>query len=265
MLEAMVLFGLFLLGTHALSRSIYQRGGRQVARDLAVAFSADHQFASVRAQDFAPLLDLDFYDRQRAFFEGKGFRWVDDIEDLTMTGQFPQNRTFIRLMVSGDGQIRTAFHHVRPRGSGMALFQALKLVPRDLYTLELATEFSEGKLVITNNARQHNPLDSPPEFDLEQFDEATPARELLQIHQTRVERFLERHPEEPIHTASSREELMAAIRRALLLIERFRSQNPITLTEVERLSGTSRWSKRSAAELHKEIEQARTQPPGPHL
>ena len=231
-----------------------RRGGRKLREDLDAAFSAGHEFVSVSADDYGDL-DLQFYAQRLHEMEQEGFRWVDDVEDLTLSRQFPGNRTFQRIVVTPDGKMRASIYHLKPRGFLYRVLAAFAIVPRQYYTVELATEFSAGYTLVTNNTKGVPILDMPPQLDILAVDADTPTRELVNLHLRRVEQFLELRPEEEHYPAVSREQLLSAVQRILIMCERFRKERGYTMEELERVS-PGIGSKSSLQQLHQELNRS---------
>jgi hypothetical protein len=251
-IEFIVAFGGAYLLARAMEKRQIRLSAQKLREDLDSAFSSGHEFVSVVAQDFHPDLDIEYYSRKQAEFEQEGFQWVDDIEDLTLTRQFPPNRTFQRLMVTPDGKMRANIYHLRPRGKLYRFLSILSLVPKEYYTLELATEFSGGFTLMTNNTQGFPTLDMPPQFDILRLEPDTPTSELVHVHRCRIERFVQQYPEEPFHEATKREDLLNAIERILILCQRFRNEQGYSMDELERI-GTKLGSKSAIKDLHKEL------------
>ncbi len=246
----------FLLALWAqwVQRVSLRRSGRKLRNELDEAFSAGHEFVSIDAGEFAELLDLKFYTQVQHDLEVEGFRWVDDVEDLTLSRLFPTNRTFQRLMVTPDGKMRAALYHFRPRGFLARIYTFFKLIPSDVYSVELSTEFSGAVTLSTNNMKGTPTLDMPPELDVLALDPRTPVSELVTVHLRRVERFLEERPEDNFHPATSREDLLAAAQRVLLLCQKFRRNEGYSLEELTRVSGKA-GSKAGLKQLHQALNE----------
>src|SRR5688500_5881324 len=73
-----------------------------IVRMQKALYAQPHEFRhGVRADEY-PGVDVDFYDRTEQFFRSQQFKLLGDIEDVTATREFPQMRTFLRVM-TGDG------------------------------------------------------------------------------------------------------------------------------------------------------------------
>lgn len=231
-----------------------RRGGRKLREDLDAAFSSGHEFVSVSADDYRDL-DLQFYAQRLHEMEQEGFGWVDDVEDLTLSRQFPGNRTFQRILVTPDGKMRASIYHLKPRGLLYRILTTLRLVPKEYYTVELATEFSGGYTLVTNNTKGVPILDMPPQLDILVVAPDTTTSEIVNLHLRRVEHFLEQKPEEEFYPAVSREQILSAVQRILIMCERFRKERGYTMEELERVS-PGIGNKSSLQQLHRELNRS---------
>lgn len=239
---------------HWIQKISMRRSGQKLRNELDAAFSAGHEFVSVAATDFGHLLDLGFYAQKQHELELEGFRWVDDVEDLTLSKLFPTNRTFQRLLVTPDGKMRATIYHFRPTGLLARAYAFFKLIPSDVYSVELSTEFSGAFTLSTNTMKNFTTLDMPPELDILSVEAETPTAELVHLHLQRVERHLEQNPQDGFHPATSRDELLAAAQRTLLLCEKFRKREGYSLEELTRVSGRA-GSKSGLKQLHEAINE----------
>src|SRR5262245_30999988 len=73
-------------------------GGAALRARLDAVYGEPHELVRVTPAAF-PEADLEFYDRARSELEARKYRWLADVEDLTMTRIYPQNRTFLRLFI----------------------------------------------------------------------------------------------------------------------------------------------------------------------
>src|SRR5688572_15613368 len=80
-------------------------GGSALRARLDAVYGEPHEMARVDAAAF-PEADIDFYDSAKAELEKRGYKFLADVEDLTMSRIYPQNRTFLRLFIDGGGMIR---------------------------------------------------------------------------------------------------------------------------------------------------------------
>src|SRR3954464_15568296 len=124
-------------------------GGAALRARLDAVDGEAHELARV-APAAVPAAHLEFYDRARAAFERRGYRWIADVEDLTLTRIYPQNRTFLRLFVDAGSMIRASAYHVHARGVVISLLQLVQMFPRHLRVLELVTEV-QGTFIVTSN------------------------------------------------------------------------------------------------------------------
>lgn len=254
MFELLLFLGSFLFFFHFFMRSSIKKTGQKLQSQLDAVFSAGHEFASVRADEFD--VDHDYYNARQAELESHGFRWVDDLEDVTLTQNCPETRTFQRLMVTPDGKFRATVSHLRPRGFLVKVLVGLKLIPGNIYAVEISTEMNAGLTLSTNNLKGTHSLDLPPQLDIMALESDTPVEELVYVQRQRVEKFLAENPEQGFHPATERDQLIAAAQRVLMLCEKFRKEKGYSAEELARVSGPMA-SKKTVEQLSEEINKPR--------
>ncbi len=188
---------------------------------MAAAYAEPHQLVQVSAASF-PEADLDFYDRARRDLEEGGFRWIADLEDLSLTRLSPETRTFMRVFLDRGGMIRAAVYHVRPRGL-VVLLQAVLRIPRELRVIELVTEVG-SHFLSTSNTHNLDRLEAPPEVLSERMPPNTPLSQVVARHGQRIAERIKAHPEKiPVHFESL-DDVLASVARGNEAIGRFWKQ-----------------------------------------
>jgi hypothetical protein len=211
-------------------------GGAALRARLDAVYGEPHELARVTPAAF-PEADLDFYDRVRQELEGKGYRWLADVEDLTMSRIYPQNRTFLRLFIDAGGMIRASAYHLHPRGVVVSLLQLVQLFPRHLRVVELVSEV-QGTFVVTSNTHGVDRLEPPPEARVERLPLQTPILDIVKQHETRIRELLRAHPERAPTSFETYEELLASMARAHVAMARHRQKvGGLSRDELERLKG----------------------------
>jgi hypothetical protein len=211
-------------------------GGVALRQRLDAVYGEPHELVRVMPAAF-PEADLEFYDRARTDLEGKGYRWFADVEDLTMSRIYPQNRTFLRLFVDAGGMIRASAYHLHPRGVVISLLQLVQLFPRHLRVVELVSEV-QGTFVVTSNTHGVDRLEPPPEARVERMPLATPILEIIATHESRIRELLRKHPERSPTTFESFEDVLASMARAHVAMARHRQRvGGLSRDELERLKG----------------------------
>lgn len=180
----------------------------QTTRDL---YSGRHEYRIVSPSEFAGS-DIGYYDWMQAFLESYGFRHIADIENVTLARKMPQTRAFIRSMLSADGTVTAGIYDVR-LGGWMRLLQLLHALPRDLRTLDLETEFSDGTFVMTSNSLGADNTSSPPQIRKQQYPRATGPADLLSFHQRAVGEALTQRPDVAPLALSTFDDLLASQHR----------------------------------------------------
>ncbi len=232
-----LMMGLWLVVAVALGmRNPRGLGGAALRARLDAVYGEPHELVRVTPAAF-PEADLDFYDRARAALEGKGYAWLADVEDLTLSRIYPQNRTFLRLFVDPGRMIRASAYHLHPRGVVVSLLQLVQLYPRHLRVIELVTEIG-GQFLVTSNTHGVDRLEPPPEAKVERLPLATPILEIVGKHEKRITELLRTHPGKQPTGFESLDDVIASIARAHVTMARHRQKvGGLSRDELERLKG----------------------------
>lgn len=232
-----LMMGLWLVVAMALGmRRPRGLGGAALRARLDAVYGEPHELVRVTPAAF-PEADLDFYDRVRRELEARKYRWIADVEDLTMSKIYPQNRTFLRLFVDAGGMIRASAYHLHPRGVVISLLQLVQLFPRHLRVIELVTEI-HGTFLVTSNTHGVDRLEPPPEARVERMPLNTPLGEVVSRHEARITEVLRAHPERAPVAFETFEEIIASMARAHIMMARHRQKvGGLSRDELERLKG----------------------------
>jgi len=232
-----LMMGLWLVVAVALGmRRPQALGGAALRARLDAVYGEPHELVRVSPAAF-PEADLEFYDRVRHELEGRRYRWIADVEDLTMTRIYPQNRTFMRLFVDAGGMVRASAYHLHPRGVVISLLQLVQLFPRHLRVVELVTEI-QGTFLVTSNTHGIDRLEPPPEARVERLPLGTPLGEIIARHETRITEALRAHPERAPVSFEGLDDILASMARAHVAMARHRQKvGGLTRDELERLKG----------------------------
>jgi hypothetical protein len=232
-----LMMGLWLVVAVALGmRRPRGLGGAALRARLDAVYGEPHELVRVSPAAF-PEADLDFYDRVRKELEGRRYRWIADVEDLTMSRIYPQNRTFLRLFVDAGGMIRASAYHLHPRGVVISLLQLVQLFPRHLRVVELVSEI-QGTYLVTSNTHGVDRLEPPPEAKVERLPLSSTIADVVSRHETRITELLRAHPERSPRTFESFEDILASMARAHVAMARHRQKvGGLSRDELERLKG----------------------------
>jgi hypothetical protein len=232
-----LMMGLWLVVAVALGmRRPRGLGGAALRARLDAVYGEPHELVRVSPAAF-PEADLDFYDRARHELEARRYRWIADVEDLTMTRIYPQNRTFLRLFVDAGGMVRASAYHLHPRGVVISLLQLVQLFPRHLRVLELVSEI-QGTFLVTSNTHGVDRLEPPPEARVERMPLGTPLAEIVARHEVRITELLRAHPARTPVSFESLDDLLASMARAHVMMARHRQKvGGLSRDELERLKG----------------------------
>ena len=211
-------------------------GGSALRARLDAVYGEPHELSRVAPEAF-PEADLEFYDRVQHELEGRRYRFVGDVEDLTMSKIYPQNRTFLRLLVDAGGMIRVSAYHLHPRGAVISLLQLVQLFPRHLRVVELVSEI-QGLFLVTSNTHGIDRLEPPPEAKVERLPLSTPISEVVSTHEKRITALLRAHPERVPASFESFDDIVASMARAHVSMARHRQKvGGLSRDELERLKG----------------------------
>src|SRR3954462_921761 len=184
-----------------------------------------------------PEADIEFYDRAKRELEGRKYTCIGDVEDLTMSRIYPQNRTFLRLFVDAGGMIRASAYHLHPRGVVISLLQLVQLFPRHLRVVELVSEV-QGTFLVTSNTHGVDRLEPPPEAKGERVPLHTPIAEIVSRHEARITETVKAHPERAPVSFEGIEDILASMARAHVAMARHRQKvGGLSRDELERLKG----------------------------
>jgi len=237
-LAAMAFLVFALLGRAGAARhQAAVAGGQRARREFEALFAGEHEYARVTPAAF-PDADLEFYDRASAELERLGFRRVADIEDLTVSRVYPDQRTFIRVLVDQAGLIRAGVYHFRVRGGLVWLLQALGQLPRQVRVVELVSEVPTARFLSTSNTKGIDRLDPPPEVRSERLDAGLSIADLVTRHRTRLQEQVRAHPEQIPAQFVSYEDVLASVQRGNVVAARWRTKvGGLTRDELERIRG----------------------------
>jgi hypothetical protein len=232
-----LMMGLWLVVALALGlRRPRAFGGAALRARLDAVYGEPHELVTVSPETF-PEADLEFYDRAKLELERKNYTLLGDVEDLTLTRIYPENRTFLRLFVDAGRMIRASVYHLHPRGVVVSLLQLVQLFPRHLRVIELVSELG-GQFLVTANTHGVDRLEPPPEAKVERLPLSTALAEVVARHEKRITEAVRLHPERSPTTFESRDDVIASIARAHVAMARHRQKlGGLSRDELERLKG----------------------------
>ena len=234
-----------------LSRLGPRRSAKAILDTQKKLYSERHEYRTVSAHDFRDL-DLAYYDETQAWLEAQGFRHLGDVENVTLARTMPRARAFIRSMVSADGTISAGVYDVRLK-SWMRLLQRLFVLPRDMRTLDLETELSDGTFVATSNNLGADAMTPPPGLDRSLYPRETLPEELLSCHTRAVKQALASSPGVTAVAHRTLDELLEAEHRLQAMKNAHRkSIGYVDRRELARIDGGK--NPQAAQELADEIE-----------
>ena len=122
----------------------------------------------------------------QARLQDAGFEHVGDVQDViaNRTGWWLARPAYIRVMLHPDGT-QAGVYSVRMAWAG-SLLALFRLVPRTMRTIDLETELTDGRFVVTSNLLGINTADPKPGIAQRLLDPATPVSEILAEHRLSV-------------------------------------------------------------------------------
>ena len=184
--------GIAWLISFLVKKRMSRDAAEEILQTTTALYSTRHNFHTVSPSDF-PDLDIAYYDRMQAWFTHHGFRHMGDIEDTTLSQKMPRARAFIRCMLSTDGAIAVGIYDIRLRGL-FRLMQIVGLLSRNMKTIDIETEFSDGTFITTSNCLGDDPTTPPPEIHKRLHPRDTSPDELLWSHQGAVRQAVDSRP-----------------------------------------------------------------------
>ena len=174
-------------------------------------YSGLHEIRAADPRDF-PGVDLDYYARTQQFLERNGFHLLGDVEDVTATREFPQMRSFLRVMTGDEGAVMAAIYHVKVRGIFRAL-QWFGVIPKQLKMVDLETELSDGSYIVSCNSKGADTTGAVPRVARFQYAPETTAEEVLRLHREQLQQAMIREPRLSPVPARTLEEVLASQNR----------------------------------------------------
>lgn len=228
------------------------QAARRILATMKASFGTTHSRAPAREEEF-PHLDLSAYQAFREEMEAHGFRHLADYEVLDVTNS-PGTviaRTFIRSMVSREGNVLAGYYQVKPRvwrrvkglltgllnlrliDAPAGFIQAMKT----RHCVDVETEFDNGRFIVTSNAEAAAMLSQPPDLGNRYFPYGTPTGELLDVHYQRLVEVLKGGGVKPLFVATI-DDMYGMQNRQAAIKSAFRaSMQWVTREDLHKLSG----------------------------
>ncbi len=230
-----------------------EKAARKIAGQIEAHFKPRHEFIEVSEHDFSHL-DMSFYNNTRSILEEKGFRYIRDIEDVTLANADKNlDRVMIRTMLSKDGNIMAGIYHPKLKKSrflfSVWLFFQRKLPGR---IVDFESEFSDSVFILTSTAK--NDFDMPPGVLGEFYPGKISVSQLYQRHLERIEKYKTDNPGVNLVPKKKLGDILESQNRINSIAAEFRKEILITREEIQRLGGLPR---SVTDEIYKEIEKIR--------
>jgi hypothetical protein len=166
-------------------------------------YAGKHKYRRVAAQAFEGL-DVNYYEKTRTRLETLGFRYLGDVEDLTVasTSNFLKMQAVLRIMAGEGGTVTAAVYHVRMFGLPR-LLQIVGVLPRKMKVIDLESELTDGRHVCTANTLESDTTAPFPGISKRRYPADTPVEQLIEHHRTHLYDALAADPDaQPIYVAS---------------------------------------------------------------
>jgi hypothetical protein len=179
--------------------------------------------------------DTEFYDQSRDELLQRGFILLGDLRDASAPRGSAIHKTPVRVLVDAKGTIMVTVAVVQfPIAE--RLRNELSGLPTD-GTIDLETEFSDGRFILTSNAESAGLIDFPPQIDTRFFRAGTKIATLLREHRRRVRARLLAHPRLSVRTVSAVREYGESQARQGELKAQFKKKNGyVSEREVRRIA-----------------------------
>lgn len=225
-----------------------KEGAEKIKEIIDISYSGKHEFEEVKIDDCKDF-DLNFYNQKQKEFELCGFSYIADYVDKTIIKANPNSKHLIRVMLSHDYSTEAAIFDIKTKGY-LKILQFFKVLPQDLKTIELESEFENGRFLATTTTKMDLMNDSPKVFK-EIVDKNMATGKMVEKHFKRIlehekkfntKHILIRNKEEMFQSQARLQKLRAEYRKQL--------GGVITKEEMDRISKGSKIGK----EVREEIE-----------
>jgi hypothetical protein len=183
-------------------------------------------FAPASGSDF-PQLDLAWYSRSAQTLGTLGYRPLGELVDVEHNGTHPTAKTFVRVLVSPDGETTAGLWHYWD--SNPALQRTLL---NNLRVLDLETELSDGTFVITSNMPHQADFDMGPAIE-RQIIETNDLRALVDAHSSHLRIHCSKYPGTRALRQSTLADAIGAQERQHQAKAKYRREMEIPFTEDE--------------------------------
>lgn len=172
-----------------------RRGAKNTLADQQKVYGGPHEIREANPQEFRGI-DHAWYDRMRDELQRLGLIWAGDVEDVTISQAHPGMRTFLRNFHGDGGNIQAALYDVPALSLTLKFCRLLRLIPRDLRTLDLETEFCDGAFVCTTTAwHVSSAITQPAQIMTAYLPQGTPPDIVLANHRQRLRQYMEMNPQ----------------------------------------------------------------------
>jgi hypothetical protein len=232
-----------------------KRSAKKSLEQQKVIYSGKMEYADASPRDF-PWLDESFYSEVSQKMSEVGFRHIGDFECLTLSKQFPSMRTFIRRFIGDMGTTVGEAYHVKILGL-MRIFVLLKIIPRNIRTIEFLSEFTDYTFLTTSNNAGFNLFSDFPGIISNQLAPSTPFDKLLSTHLEKLERVVKENNVKPVCFGNREDVLASGDRMQMLKSAHKKRTGYISREHFEQIAGDK--SSVLQNEYMREFEKARDQ------
>jgi hypothetical protein len=262
----MIVFGCLAILLNLFMRSIGgttpEEGAKRLVETQQKLYAGAHEYRRVGPEAFNGL-DLGFYERTTAALESLGFRYLGDVEDVSIADVWPRTQAILRVMVGEAGTTNVAVYHARFFGA-VRLLQTVRLLPGKLLMIDVSSELDSGTHVATGNTLKADTTAPFPRHSKRRYPRDTPPDELLRLHREHLREALAAEPGARPLRFETLEDVLASQNRSELI--KAAHQKGIGYINEAELKAVLEKKELGATErqLLAEIEaQRRTNPPPP--
>ena len=232
---ALILAWLYFLRLEKKRNSSHQQeeireAADRIFSDLGKTYSSFHEFVPALPTDFADR-DLSFYDHMAQALCSENFVLLGDVEDRTLSQTYPQNRTFVRILVSNSGSVQAAIFDVTPKG--FLRLSAWLFGMRHMKIVELQSELQNGHFVVTTLA-PCTPMEKPVQIHVIHLSHRTTIRELISAHIEHLAKQTAAQEGSKEQIQRTLNDVLASQGRQLQILHEFRKGVGFGLTEKEK-------------------------------
>ncbi len=233
-----------------------EKAAKEIIEIIEANYKPEHEYIAVDEKNYRHL-DLRYYRSIQKDLEKEGFRYIEDIENITLRNS-PGNvflPVMIRTMISSDGAISAGIYHPKAKlWLRVVLFLTRKSLGK---VVDLETEMNDGVFLVTSNAESASAMDSPPLIKAKYFSKNTPLSILLSYHRNSMKEYIREHSSASYTRLEAIEDIRKSQNRMNAIKAAFRGEiGGIGKDELLKIGGAGR---KMIEDVYVEIEKYKSQ------